>query len=134
MPVGGDITEMTWNHPTLGSGVIFPKAAEASSFDLGGFRSNDDANMIDGAGNMIDQISRVRWSVEVPVAWEQLDGNTLNTLSNLAGSPVQADWTFTSLNGAVYQGKGKPVGDMIGDGMASNIPLKISGGGRLKQL
>ena len=134
MPVGGDITEITWNHPTLGSGVIFPKAAEASNIDKGGFRSNDDANSIDGGGNMIDTISRVRWSFEMPVAWEQLDGNTLTTLSNLAGSPVLADWTFTCLNGVVYQGLGKPVGDMIGDGMASNIPLKVSGGGILRQL
>lgn len=134
MPTGGDLTEVTWNHPTLGSGVIFPKAGEASNYDLGGFRSADDAQMVDGGGNMIDQISQNRWSMEVPVAWEQQDQNTLKELTDLAGSPVQADWTFTNANGTVYQGKGKPVGDLIGDGFASNIPLKVSGGGALRRL
>ena len=33
--VGGDIVELTFNHPTLGSGIIFPKSAEDSTFDLG---------------------------------------------------------------------------------------------------
>ena len=57
--IGGDILEITFNHPTLGSGIIFPKAAEDSTFDLGGFRSNDDAAGVDGSGEMIDQSDRV---------------------------------------------------------------------------
>ena len=57
MAVGGDITEITYNHPTIGSGVFYPKAAEDNTFDTGGLRSDDDANMIDGAGNMIDKMN-----------------------------------------------------------------------------
>ena len=70
MAVGGDIIEITYNHPTLGSGVIFPKAAEDSTFNPGGFRSTDDNNMVDGAGNMIDQMNRSRWSFEGTIAWD----------------------------------------------------------------
>lgn len=134
MAVGGDITEITFNHPTLGSGTIFPKSAEDSTFDLGGFRSNDDGNMIDGGGNMIDQMNRVRWSFETTVAWDANVDETLEKLVGLASSPDQADWTFTSVNGTIYGGKGKPVGDLQGNGNAATFALKISGGGTLKKI
>jgi hypothetical protein len=53
MATGGDIIEITFNHPSIGSGTLFPKAGEDSTYNTGGFRSADDDNMIDGAGNMI---------------------------------------------------------------------------------
>lgn len=134
MPSGGDLKEITWNHPTLGSGVIFPKSAESCNYDLGGYRSVDDANMIDGGGNEISQKNRVRWSMEVPITWESQDENTLQDLVNLAGNPQPADWTFTNVNGTVFQGSGTPVGDLVGDLQTSNIPLKIAGGGVLTRL
>jgi hypothetical protein len=64
MAIGGDILELTFNHPTIGSGVVFAKAGEDNTFDAGGLRTGDDANMIDGGGNMIQQMNRVRWSFE----------------------------------------------------------------------
>lgn len=134
MAVGGDIVEITFNHPTLGSGTIFPKSAEDSTFDLGGFRSNDDGNMIDGGGNMIDQMNRVRWSFETTVAWDANVDETLEKLVGLASSPDQADWTFTSINGTIYGGKGKPVGDLQGNGNSATFALKLSGGGTLKKI
>lgn len=134
MPVGGDIIEITYNHPTLGSGTLFPKAAEDSTFDLGGFRSNDDANMVDGAGNAIDQMNRVRWSVESTIAWDMNTALTLEKLVALSSSPVPASWTFSHVNGSVYGGKGKPVGDLQGNGNAATFTLKLSGGGVLKKI
>lgn len=134
MAVGGDITEITWNHPTLGSGVMYPKAGEDSTFDLGGFRANDDANSIDGGGNMIDQLNRVRWSVESTIAWDMNTDLTLEKIVALSGSPEQADWTISHVNGSVYGGKGKPVGDLQGAGNAATFALKISGGGKLKKI
>lgn len=134
MAVGGDITEITWNHPTLGSGVMYPKAGEDSTFDLGGFRANDDANSIDGGGNMIDQLNRVRWSLESTIAWDMNTDLTLEKIVALAGSPEQADWTISHVNGSVYGGKGKPVGDLQGAGNAATFALKISGGGKLKKI
>lgn len=131
--IGGDITEITYNHPTLGSGIIFPKAAEDSTFDHGGFTENDDAQMIDGGGNMISQLNRKRWSFEGTVAWDQAD-KTLQKIQDLAGSPVQAEWTFSHISGDVYGGTGKPVGEIQGDGNAATFKLKISGGGLMKKI
>ncbi len=134
MAVGGDIIEITYNHPTVGSGVLYPKAAEDNTFDTGGFRSADDANMIDGAGNMIDQMNRVRWMFEGSVSWDMNNAEELERLVQLASSPIQADFTFTHINGTIYAGKGKPVGDYKGNGNTAQIPVKISGGGTLKQI
>ena len=133
MPTGGDIIEVTYNHPTLGSGVFLPKASEDSTYDLGGIRSSDDVNMIDGGGRMIDQLNRARWSFEVPASWEMTSGE-LEKLVALAGSPVTADWTMTNINGVVYAGNGKPVGDINANGNTSQFTMKLSGGGVLKVL
>lgn len=132
--VGGDVTEITFNHPTLGNGIIFPKSSEDSTYDLGGFRSNDDANAVDGGGNMMDEMSRVRWSLEATVAWDMNVRKDLETITAMAGSPVPAVWTWTNINGINYKATGKPVGDMQGNGKAATFSLKISGGGIAKQV
>lgn len=131
---GGDILEITFNHPTLGSGVIYPKSGEDSTFDLGGFRSDDDAQAVAGNGQMIDKMNRKRWSVDTVIAWDMNTDITLEKIVALAGSPVMADYTITHINGTVYGGKGKPVGDLQGNGNAATFPLKISGGDKLKKI
>jgi len=132
--IGGDILEVTFNHPTLGSGIIFPKAAEDSTFDPGGFRSNDDDGMIDGSGQMIDELTRIRWSLESTIAWDMNSREDLTKLVALNSDPVLAEWTFTHINGTVWGGQGKPVGDMKGNGKAATFPLKIAGGGVLQKI
>jgi hypothetical protein len=134
MPVGGDIIEATYNHPTLGSGVFYPKSSEDSIFDLGGFRGSDDANMVDGGGRNIRQINQVRWVFESPVAWDMNTDNELQKLTDMAKNSQEADWTFTHINGTVWSGKGAPVGDISGNGNQSTFTLKISGGGALKKI
>ena len=57
---GGDITEITFNNATFGSGSFFPKASEDSTFDLGGFRVDDDADSISGDGAGIYRKNRKR--------------------------------------------------------------------------
>jgi hypothetical protein len=133
MATGGDLIEITYNHPTIGSGVIFPKAAEDNTFDLGGFRSADDANMVDGGGNMIDQMNRGRWSVESLCVNDMNSQNEIEKCNEMAASPVLADWTFTHINGTVYVGKGKPVGDLANNINQSTFTLKVAGGGKLKK-
>jgi hypothetical protein len=132
--IGGDITEITYNHPTLGSGVIYPKAAEDSTINPGGFRGNDDNNMVDGGGRNIRQLNRSRWSVETTVAWDNNVGLELEKMVALAGDPVEADWTITHISGTVWGGTGAPVGDMDGNGNQATFTLKISGGGKLNKL
>lgn len=131
---GGDILEISFNHPTLGSGTIFPKSGEDSTLDPGGFRSNDDANGIAGNGAMIDQMNRVRWSLEATVAWDMNVAADLDKLKGLASSPVEAEFTIQHINGTIYGGKGKPVGDLKGNMNSATFPLKISGGGELSKI
>lgn len=134
MAVAGDIIEITFNHPTLGSGTIYPKSTEDSTYNNGGFRSEDDMAKIAGDGTAIDTINRVRWSFEVPASWDMNVANELDTLAELSGSPVPAEWTFTNVNGTVWGGKGKPVGETPGNGNTGLITLKVSGGGRLTKI
>ncbi len=131
--VGGDIIEVTYNHPNLGSGIMFPKAGEDSTFDPGGFVENDDAQMVDGGGNMISQKTRKRWSFEGTIANDFSD-KTIEKIQALANSPVAAEWTFSHINGTVYGGTGMPVGDIAVNGNAATFTLKVSGGGIMKQI
>jgi len=132
---GGDILEITYNHPTIGSGRFSPKANEDATFDKGGFRSVDDASMIDGSGQSINQINRVRWSLEATVAWDNAaNPDAVDKLILLAASPVEADWTITHISGNIYAGKGRPVGDIQASSNAATIAMKISGGGQLETI
>lgn len=132
--VAGDLTEITYNHPDVGTGRFYPKAGEDGTFDLGGYTSNDDAQMIAGNGGMIDQMNAKRWSLEATVAWDMNDTNELDNLRKLASSPKPATWTVTHINGTVWGATGKPVGDVQGNSNAGTIGLKISGGGVMAKI
>ncbi len=132
--IGGDFTEITYNHPTLGSGILSPKSAEDSTVNKGGRRGNDDANAITAKGQSIRQINNTRWSCEMNVAWDTGDQDTLDLMGALAGDPVEADWTFTHIGGSVYVGKGSPVGDIEGNGNTATFTLKIAGSGILEKI
>jgi hypothetical protein len=134
MPVGGDITEIRYSHPVLGSGVWNPKSNEDSTFDPGGFRGNDDANMIDGGGKTIRQLNRVRWSFEGTISWDMNLSNELEQAKKLAAHPVEAEWTISSINGSVWRGTGAPVGDIQANGNQSTMAIKLSGGKELKKI
>lgn len=133
--VAGDILEYTYNHPTIGSGTLYCKANEDSQVDLGGYRSEDDDSMITSDGQMIDKINAKRWSNESPpIAWDMTETDELDKLCQLSASPIPADWTITSISGAIWGGKGKPVGDLKGSTNTGQISLKLAGGGQLKQI
>lgn len=129
--VGGDLIEATYNHPTLGTGVFYFKGSEDGTFNLGGFTSNDDNAMVDGAGNMIDVINQKLWSVEGTISWDMNEGGSLQELQTLSGNPEPSDWTFSHSNQTVYVGNGKPVGDMAGNTGQATMAIKIQGGGKL---
>jgi hypothetical protein len=134
MAVGGDLSEITFNHPTLGSGTLFVKVNEDSGFDTGGFRSEDDESGLDSGGNMIDVMTQKRWSVEAVVAWDMNVREDLENVVAMAESQELSQWTIAHINGVVYQGTGKPVGDLKGAGKAATFPLKLSGGGKLRKI
>jgi len=129
MAVHGDITEITFNHPTIGQGVFFPKAAEGNTYDVGGFRNSDDANNIAGDGSLIVTKNRVRGFFEVTIENDMNVREDLVTLAALAASPLPSDWTFTVVNGAVWVGSGIPVGDLMPDINSGTFTLKVASGG-----
>lgn len=128
--VGGDILELTCNHPTVGTVTFFPKSNESSTLDLGGYRVSDDANMVDGGGRIIKQMNRSRWSAEMTIA---IDENNLDqeNLVAIASSPQDGDWTIRHINGFSYGGKGTVVGDIQVDKNVNTMTVKVSGGGGL---
>lgn len=134
MAVGGDIIEITWNNDLLGTGVIYAKAAEDSEFDLGGLRSEDDSNMIDGAGKTIRKMNRIRWKFGCVVSWDMNGEDELQKVVDLASSIVETSFTIAHINGINYGCKGSPVGDQSGNGNAATFPLLLSGGGVMSQI
>lgn len=132
--VAGDLVEITWNHPTLGNGVLFAKSAEDHTIDQGGIRTTDDNNGIDGGGRMLATKNRVRWSWEFVVSNDQNVADEQGKMKALAASPDETDFTFSVINGTVWQAKGCPVGDLQVNGNAGTMSLKLAGGGELKKL
>lgn len=131
---GGDITEISCKHPTLGEFKFQPKSNESFTLDPGGIRSNDDANMITGGGEMIDQMNRVRWSMEGPVAVDNSSGNELKNIPLLSKSAELATWIISHIDGTIWKGKGKPVGDWNIDTNNAQGTLKVSGSGILETI
>ncbi len=128
MAVGGDIIEITWNHPTLGTGILLPKSGEDNSYFPGGIITASDENMIDGGGNPIWQKNRRRGFFEAVVVNDQNNGEELQKMIDLTASPVPADWTFTIVNGTVYGGSGKPVDSFEGNINQATFTLRVEGG------
>jgi len=131
---GGDILEITYNHPTVGQGTLFPKAGEDSTFDRGGYRSADEDENVAGNGDMIDVMTNRRWSAEMVVANDQNEKDEMGQVLSLVRSTVPAVYTITVINGTVWKGKGKPVGDLQEDVKNATFSLKLGGGGKMEQV
>jgi hypothetical protein len=132
--IGGDIIEITVNHPTAGEFRFQAKANESFNVDPGGLRSNDDASAITGGGDIIDQVNRVRWSIEGPVAVDVISGNEIENLPLLAESPDLGTWTLEHISGVVWKGLGKIVGDITADTNTAQMTLKVAGSGKLEKI
>lgn len=132
MAVHGQILEITYNHPDLGTGRFFPKSGEGNTYDLGGIRTEDSADSVTTVGDPIWVKNRVMGFFEVVIEINQVLGDD-DTLNQLAESPVQATWTFSIINGTIYQGTGFPVGDLQPDVMAGTMTLKVGAGNFTKQ-
>lgn len=125
----GEIQEVNFNHPTIGSGTFFVVSGETATFDLGGLRSADEESMVTTNGLLIDTKTRKRGFFEVVIDNDDNVREDNQIINQLAASPVPATWTFSFLNGAVYKGTGFPVGDFqpsVNDGKAT---LKVGAPG-----
>lgn len=132
--IAGDLTEAAFNHPTLGSGVLFFKSDEDSELDTGGYRSADEDKGVDSGGNMIDVLTLTRWSATGVVAGDLTQRKDLEKLSALASHPVPASWVISHISGVSYRAVGKPVGDVKQALKAGTIQLKLAGGGQAEQI
>lgn len=132
--IGGDIKELTFNHPDTGSVTIYPKSGESSTINPGGYRSEDDDKMIDGSGRMIDKQTYIRPSVSCVIAWDNNETLELEKMVILAGSPILAEVTVTHASGTVWGGKMKPVGNLDGAADAATFALKLAGQNKLKKI
>jgi hypothetical protein len=133
MARGGDLLDASWTHPTLGQGTLYFKAGEDSSYNTGGFMSDDDDQGVDGGGVFIDKLTRERCFFK-GVAVNDMEVSTIEKVKALAGSPQLATWTFSCANGFVYKVTGKPVGSMEANVNASTFDLKVAGGGTATQI
>ncbi len=125
---GGDILEVTFNSPTIGSGVFKPKSNEGNTFDPGGLRNNDDANGITSDGELILSKNRVRASFEITIANDMNVRNDVAKIAELAADSESAEYTVSMINGTVWAGSGVPVGDLSPDVNAATMTLKIAFG------
>ncbi len=119
---GGDIIEISYSNPNVGSGTLYIKSGETSKFDLGGLR-NEVA--VDGAGQTINKKTRAPWTVEVSVAWDMNTRQDMEKLVSVAADLEESTWDITHINGSVYSGSGMIEGDLSGDGMEASIPLVL---------
>ena len=129
--VFGDCVGIQCTH--LGTTYRFsPKANETFNVDRGGHRVNDDASQVTADGQIMRQINRVRWSVDGPIAADQISGYEQKSLNILSASPVLGLWQFSFLNGAILTGQGSPVGDIQMDSNGGQLTLKVAGNRELE--
>lgn len=112
MAVGGDVLTLTSNHPTLGSFVYPVLRNQDNTVDLGGDRTNDDANAKTGANEPVWQINGKLGALNVQVV-NDMTKKVAERLGQEAASQVDSTWVFTHINGFTYSGQGRPVGDIV---------------------
>jgi hypothetical protein len=132
--VGGDIKEITFNHPTIGVAIFFPKSDEDSELDLGGYKSGDEEKGIDGGGNMIDTMTLSRWGATMVIAGDLALRDDLIKLQSMMSSPILSTITVDHISGGIFRGTGKPVGDLKEALKGATIQLKVAGGSNLKKI
>lgn len=125
MAVGGDILEVTDNHPTLGSFVYKIVANQDNTYDTGGPRSNDDANAVTSGREAITQINTKLGFLQF-MAVNDMTIKVIERLASLAASTVDSVWTFTAINNITYRGTGRPVGDLSANVNNSQLQVKIN--------
>lgn len=132
--LGGDITEISCSHPTLGDFRFSTKGDESYEVDFGGFRNDDDDSAITGNGKKIGKKTQTRWSFSGPLMVDMKNKVETNNIPKLAESDEDATWTFTHISGAIWKGEGEIVGELKIDTNTAQMPVKVSGGGKLEEI
>jgi hypothetical protein len=128
MAVGGDINEITYQHPELGNGRFFPLANQGNTFDPGGIRTSDDEGGIAGNGELVLQKNRIRSSFEVIIVNDMNIREDARIAQSISESSALATFTFALINGTVWRGQGTIVGDIKTDVNTTQMSLKFAMG------
>lgn len=134
MAVHGDIREITFNHPEIGSGFLSPKAGEDNTFDIGGFRNNDDESQITTGGDLMLSKSRVRGFFEIVVEDDASQREDLEKMVELSESSELAEFTVTLTDGTVYGAKGTPVGELQKSILTGVFTIKVAANGKWQKI
>ena len=132
--IAGYIQEITFNHPTVGSGVLFTIQDSDATIDTGGIRSADEMSGVDTGNRMIDQKTLNRWMVGCEISNSLTGTQEMEKLSQIAASPEEAEFTFSHISGVVFRGKGQIVGDIAPNITTAKLAVKFSGGGQLARI
>jgi len=127
MAVGGDITGITFSHPTIGTGAFYPVAGQGNTIDPGGVRADDNASGITTNGTPIFILNFVRGNVQVLLENDGIRKDAYKAVE-LASNPENTVFKISVINGDVYKITGRPVGDINPDVNASTFSMKIAGG------
>jgi hypothetical protein len=126
--VGGDIIEVTYNHPTLGTGFFKAVVGEANTFQPGGFMNSDEETGLNAQGGLIIDKTRTRAFFEIVVESDLNVDEDLIRAKALAENTAPANWSISIVNGTIWSGSGVPVGAMDADIKASRFTLKVASG------
>ena len=124
---GGDLKEVRFNNPDVGSGKFNSKSGETHTLMLDYYRTDDDDTNIDSGGNLLNLKSLKPGSYEFSIINDERNPNRqeLETLVALSGSFSDTTWSFTSVNGIAYTATGNVVGDLALDRSKAMIPGKV---------
>jgi hypothetical protein len=124
---GGDLKEVRFNNPDVGSGKFSSKSGETHTLMLDYYRTDDDDTNIDSSGNLLNLKSLKPGAYEFTIVNDERNPNRqeLETLVALSGSFTDTTWSFTSVNGIAYTATGNVVGDISLDRSKATISGKV---------
>lgn len=133
--IGGQLTTIKYNHPTLGTATFACKSSEDSTINLGGIRTDSAMTDIAGDGQAIRKMNINRWSIDTTIAFDStaMAKSALAQLTALAGDSTESVWTATHISGSVYSGSGFPVDILDGNLGSATIKLKLEGSNNLQE-
>lgn len=126
--IGGDLLQITVQHPTAGSKIIYGVAGESTTIKLGGIE-NEDNGAVDGGQNLIISKRNVAGYIQGPFANDNRAAQAeFEFMQVVAASPVEAVFTFAYIDGEIYSGSGTPVGEITLDAKAATFQMKVTSG------
>lgn len=126
--VAGDVLEIGYSNPDVGSGQFYPKSEEDFTIETGGFINEDDENMIAGNGERIGKKNRRAPMFEGTIA--DMD-DAYGRMVALRESNLNTTWTITHVSGIVRQVSGQPVGESEMNLNAGTFTLKVLGNNKM---